>query len=67
MRINLSRENWTSSFKWTPATHTSLNLSRNKLGGMSIDELIQIFAAIPASVTSLDLGLNQLYQKKVKN
>jgi hypothetical protein len=44
----------------TPASVTSLDLSRNRLGAKTGAELTQALAAIPASVTSLDLSWNGL-------
>lgn len=39
---------------------TSLDLSRNNLGGKTRAELAEVFAAIPATVTTLDLSWNFL-------
>ena len=47
----------------TPASVTTLNLSRNSLGYKTGAELAQAFAAIPASVTTLDLRGNALGSK----
>jgi hypothetical protein len=51
---------WSEAFRVLPSGLTSLDLSENGLGTITVEQLVLIFSALPRSVTRLDVSGNYL-------